>query len=164
MVAEDRQRIMKYIAERHVMVLCTSGDGGPWSTPLFYAAHGARLYFLSNPQTRHCQHLAAEPRVSGTITEAYQDWLQIQGVQLEGDVRPLTGVVERAQALALYVSRFPALKAVLGPAGKLAAAFAKARFYELTIRRAWMTDNPSGFGTRWQADLTEPGAPDADQV
>ena len=72
------------------------GDA-PWAATVFFASDGLSLYFFSSPESRHCQNLAANARVAVTVQEDYKDWRKIKGIQLEGRVKLVDGVVEKAK-------------------------------------------------------------------
>jgi uncharacterized protein YhbP (UPF0306 family) len=80
-----KSAIRRYLARHTTLSLATCHDSQPWSTDLFYASDDScRLYFISDVTTRHCQHIAANPRVSVSISGQRADWKEITGVQLDG--------------------------------------------------------------------------------
>lgn len=144
---------MDYMAAHHVMTLCTHGPDGPWAAPVFYAASGLTLYFVSNPETRHGRNIGAAAPVAAAITEDYDQWQEIQGLQLEGRCRRLTGE-EQAAARAIFLARYPFAAAFLDPAGPMyERAGRTAAFYCLQPRRCCFVNNPAGFGRRECWDL-----------
>jgi uncharacterized protein YhbP (UPF0306 family) len=140
-----RRQVDEYLERHNVMTLATFGPGGPWAAAVFYVYDGLRLHFLSAPGSRHCEHLAADPRAAATIHEDYRDWQEIKGIQLEGTVAELQpGELSRVRAL--YGAKFP----VVGSAAPAAivAALAKVRWYALTPGALYFVDNSAGFGHR----------------
>ena len=106
--------------------------------------------FFSAPDSRHCQNLAANPRVAVTIQEDYHDWRQIKGIQLEGQVVAVDSVAEKAKAMAVYAGKYPeVIRLFTNPAsGIFYKAFLKVKFYCVIPERVYYIDNEQGFGQR----------------
>jgi len=149
---DAREHILAYIASHHVLTLATEHNHVPWAASLFYANDGLTLYFVSDPETRHAQNIAANPHVAATIHEDYDDWRSIQGVQLEGACREITDPIESARARVVYASKFPFIADLLRAPRELGAAFARARWYKIEPTWARFTDNTRGFG--WKEVLS----------
>ena len=98
----------------------------------------SRLYFFSAPDSRHCQNLAANATVAVTVQEDYQDWRKIKGIQLEGKVELVDGVLEKAKALAIYARKYPeVIKLFTDPtSGVFHKAFLKVKFYWVVPEKA----------------------------
>jgi uncharacterized protein YhbP (UPF0306 family) len=137
-------RALAYVAGHHVMTLATHGPLGLWAAAVFYAHDGFRLVFLSAGHTRHAQNIAASPRVAATIQDDYDEWQAIQGVQLEGEVRLLSGR-KRSAAIAMYADRFRFLSS---PTAAIEAALQRVSWYSLEPERLYFVDNTQGFGHR----------------
>jgi uncharacterized protein YhbP (UPF0306 family) len=144
MPAVLRERVLAYLRAHRVATLATHGTDGPWAAAVFYASDGFELCFLSSPSSRHCRNLANSPRAAAAIHEDYADWRDIRGVQLEGTVSELGGADERA-ARSLYAEKF---RFVRNPAGVIAQALEKVRWYRLAPERLYFVDNSRGFGHR----------------
>ena len=142
--------VAEYLAGHHVMTLATQGGDGPWAAALFYVPDGDDLIFLSSPSSRHCRDLALQPGCAATIQSEVDDWRDIQGVQIEGQVSELQGE-ERSRAQRLYGERFPFARPGSAPAA-IALALARVRWYRLRISRLYFIDNRRGFGQRQQFD------------
>lgn len=138
------------LARHHVMTLATHGSDGPWAAAVFYVGVGDDLIFLSAPGSRHCRHLAEDPRCAAAIHSEAHDWLRIQGLQLEGMVGELHGA-DRELAQQRYGQRFPFARPEHAPA-PIAQALARVRWYRLRIARLYFIDNERGFGQRLQFD------------
>jgi hypothetical protein len=67
----------------------TGGSGNiPHAANVFYAVDSSlRLIFLSKPSSLHGRHIGERAAVAVTVTEPYDDWTAIQGVQLWGEAR-----------------------------------------------------------------------------
>jgi uncharacterized protein YhbP (UPF0306 family) len=145
-----KQQILDYLETHNTMTLATCSGDVPWAATVFYASNDLRLYFFSVPDSRHCQNLAANPRVAVTIQEDYRDWRKIKGIQLEGTVTAVDGLVEKAKAMAVYARKYPEIiKLFTNPAsGLFYQAFLKVKFYCIIPERLFFIDNEQGFGKR----------------
>ena len=142
-----RSQVLDYLGRHNVMTLATVGPEGPWAAAVFYVHRELRLYFLSSPASRHCENLAANPRVAATIQEDYRDWPEIKGIQLAGHVAPVEDA-ELASVRALYGAKFPVVGKIAGAPPAVVAALAKVRWYALTPDALYFVDNSAGFGHR----------------
>jgi uncharacterized protein YhbP (UPF0306 family) len=147
---ELRREILNYLQTHNTMTLATSADDTPWAATVFYASEELKLYFFSVPDSRHCQNLAANPRVAVTIQEDYKDWREIKGIQLEGTVAPVDSIIEKAKAMAVYARKYPAvIQLFTNPAsGVFYKAFLKVKFYCVSPAKVFYIDNAQGFGKR----------------
>jgi uncharacterized protein YhbP (UPF0306 family) len=145
-----KQQILDYLETHNTMTLATCSGDVPWAATVFYASNDLQLYFFSVPDSRHCQNLAANPRVAVTIQEDYRDWRNIKGIQLEGTVTAVDGLVEKAKAMAVYARKYPEIiKLFTNPAsGLFYQAFLKVKFYCIIPERLFFIDNEQGFGKR----------------
>ena len=152
-----KQQILDYMQAHNTMTLATCVNDVPWAATVFYASNDLRLYFFSAPDSRHCQNLTANARVAVTIQEDYHDWRQIKGIQLEGNVALLDGVLEKAKAMAVYARKYPGvIKLFTDPAsGVFFKAFLKVKFYCVVPQRVFYIDNEQGFGKRQELPVME---------
>ncbi len=145
-----KRQILDYLQSHNTMTLATCAGEVPWAATVFYASDDLRLYFFSAPDSRHCQNLAANSHVAVTIQEDYEDWREIKGIQLEGSVLLVDGVLEKAKAMAVYARKYPdVIKLFTNPAsGVFYKAFLKVKFYCVIPDRVLYIDNEQGFGKR----------------
>ena len=145
-----KQQIVDYLETHNTMTLATCSGDVPWAATVFYASNDLRLYFFSVPDSRHCQNLAVNARVAVTIQEDYRDWRKIKGIQLQGAVTAVDGLVEKAKAMAVYARKYPEIiKLFTNPAsGLFYQAFLKVKFYCIIPERLFFIDNEQGFGKR----------------
>ncbi len=155
---EAREHILAYLASHNTLTLATERDGKPWANALFYVNDGFTLYFVSDPKTRHADHLKNNPRVAATIQDDHRDWRTIQGVQLEGRCEEITHPIESARALTVYAAKFPFIGDLIRAPKELGAAMAKARFHKVTPTWIRLIDNTRGFGFKEEIDLAEDGS------
>jgi uncharacterized protein YhbP (UPF0306 family) len=149
-----RARVADYLWAHHTMTVATAApDGGaPHAAHVFYAMDDDfRLVFLSQTTSRHGQHIGKEAEVAATVSEAYDEWSLIQGVQLWGMARLLTGSA-KAKALALYCRRFPFTRQLLSDPG-LAARLRDIGVYRVEAKTVAFTDNTSGVFGRETLEL-----------
>lgn len=154
---ELETQVLAYLQSHNTMTLGTCGGEVPWAATVFYVNERFRLYFFSAPESRHCQNLAANPRVAVTIQEDYHDWRKIKGIQLEGRAREIESVVEKAKAMTCYGWKYPeVIKVFTDPgSGVFYKAFLKVRFYCIVPERLFYIDNEQGFGKRQELVIKE---------
>jgi uncharacterized protein YhbP (UPF0306 family) len=154
---ELKRQIVSYLESHNTMTLGTCLDEVPWAATVFYASDGFKLYFFSVPDSRHCQNLAANPRVAVTIQEDYKNWQEIKGIQLEGRVALIDSLTEKAKTMAVYARKYPdVIKLFTNPSsGVFYQAFLKVKFYRVTPERIFYIDNLQGFGKRQELIIAE---------
>jgi uncharacterized protein len=155
MSGELKRQILDYLQSHNTMTLATCAGGTPWAATVFYASDELQLYFFSSPDARHSLNLAANARVAATIQEDYKDWRAIKGIQLEGEVMLVDGVLEKAKAMAVYARKYAeVIKLFTDPAsGIFYKAFLKVKFYRVVPQKIFFIDNERGFGNRQELDL-----------
>ncbi len=132
------------------MTIATVGPGhdpavgnAPHAASVFYAMDSSlRLIFLSKPSSLHGLHIGERAPVAATITEQYDDWEAIQGVQLWGEARLVKGVAKGA-AFAVYLARFPFVSDLM-KRPRMAALLESVGVYRVEPRRFALTDNNTG--------------------
>jgi hypothetical protein len=151
---ELRAEVLACLGERYSLTLATSGPEGPWAAGLYFACDGLTLYFLSDPETRHCRNIAAEPRVAAAIHEDEKDWRAIRGVQLEGTAGPVEGAAAVARAWEVYLAKFPFVRQFrVGDALEIMGRAIRSRFYRIVPSRVLYLDNRKGFSHREELAL-----------
>ena len=152
-----KQQLLDYLKSHNTMTLATCAGNIPWAATVFYASDDLRLYFFSAPESRHCQNLAANSRVAVTIQEDYKDWRKIKGIQLEGRVELVDGLLEKAKAMAVYAIKYPdVIKLFTDPSsGVFHKAFRKVKFYCVVSEKLFFIDNEQGFGKRQELLIWE---------
>jgi hypothetical protein len=144
--APDRAALLALLEETPVFTLTTlEPDGAPRATPLYFAADGLALIFLSDPSSQHSHNLQADPRCGAALYPAVADWRALRGLQMRGRAVRLSEL-ETPRALQLYLRRFMFAADLMR-----AAQAAPYRFRPSWIRRI---DNRQGFGFQqeWQLD------------
>lgn len=140
------------------LTLATCGDAGPWAAAVFFASdESLKLYFVSDPRTRHGRDLAQCGRAAAAVHPDCKSWGDIRGVQLEGPV-VIVGGAARAAALDCYLSKFPEIRRLYQkPRNDQEVAIAdrlrQASLYRLTPARIRLIDNSHGFGQSEELDF-----------
>lgn len=147
-----RQPVLDYLHRHNVLTLATHGPAGLWAAAVFYVNDGFTFYFLSSPDSRHGQNMAAQPHVAGTVQADTGEWAEIKGVQLEGEVTRLEGAA-RLAAIRRYGAKFPIVGNLEHAPAAIVAAFNKVAWYRLTPSRLYFVDNSRGFGHRDEIPL-----------
>jgi uncharacterized protein YhbP (UPF0306 family) len=150
-----RQQILDYLKSHNTMTLATCAADVPWAATVFYASDDLQLYFFSSPDARHSLNLSVNARVAVTIQEDYKDWRVIKGIQLEGKVVLVDGVIEKTKAMAVYARKYAdVIKLFTDPAsGIFHKAFLKVKFYRVMPEKIFFIDNEQGFGKRQELML-----------
>jgi len=150
-----KRQILDYLHSHNTMTLATCARDLPWAATVFYSSDDLRLYFFSAPDSRHCQNLSVNSRVAVTVQEDYKDWRKIKGIQLEGRVVLVDGVIEKAKAMTIYARKYPeVIRLFTDPAsGVFYKAFLKVKFYCVVPEKLFYIDNEQGFGKRQELAL-----------
>jgi len=108
MSEESKQKISDYLKSHNKMTLATvAPDGRPQAHTVEYAPEGATVYFCTMRTTRKAMNIAKNPNVAYSVDEDYEDWMKIQGVQMEGRAKVLSDPQETQHAIDVYLKKFP---------------------------------------------------------
>jgi hypothetical protein len=89
-------------ANSYLTVATADADGRPWATPVWFAHEGYREYFwISKPQARHSQNIAARSDVGIVIFDSQVAPGTGGGVYLEATAAELNGD-ELDRGIAIY--------------------------------------------------------------
>jgi uncharacterized protein YhbP (UPF0306 family) len=167
-----RDRVTRYLRAHHTMTIATVGPvagaqgvasvgdskmsrpagSTPHAASVFYAVDDSlRLVFLSKPSSIHGSHIGQSAPVAVTVSEDYGDWELIQGVQLWGEARLLSGAA-KAGAFALYLRRFPFVREMLDQP-RMAQIVRGIGVYRVEPGSAAFTDNTTGIFGREVLEL-----------
>jgi uncharacterized protein len=129
------------------LTLATHGADGPHAAPVFFAADEAlRLYFYSDPNSQHSRHLAQDARAAVAFYPPSQDWQEIRGLQMQGQVHLLEPGPQWEQGWSCYRLKFPFVNA-------LKAMVAQNALYVFTPHWIRLVDNRRGFGFKQEWTL-----------
>ena len=123
------------------LTLATCGpDSAPHAAPVYFAAsESLRLYFFSDPTSRHAQDLALNPQAGAAIYPECANWQEIRGLQMRGVVQALPPGVEWQQGWHSYLGKFPFV-------ASLGALLAQNSLYVFIPAWVRYLDNRRGFG------------------
>ncbi len=139
-----------FLARNHVVSLALCRDDTPSACSLMYAHRGFELFWVSDPSSTHSQIIDARAgrRAAATIAPDYDEFAQIQGLQLSGIASRVDGAAEMAGAMGLLARRYHFLSDLRDRPVALAAAMLKSRIYRFVPDRAVFIDNTLGFGNK----------------
>jgi uncharacterized protein YhbP (UPF0306 family) len=146
------------LEQHNTATLATVGSGAPWVAAVFYASdEGLNLYFVSDHRTRHAQDMAANRAVALAINADVADWNAVRGLQIEGEAGKVQSS-ERARTLALYLAKFPAIRALFeAPRSSdevtIARRLENTDFWRVTPHFIRVIDNGRGFGFKLELRL-----------
>ncbi len=138
------EEIAAYLDRHTVMTLATTDDEGPHAVSLMYAREGFTLYWLSDPKVRHSRHIEPLTTVSVTVAGQYDDFKEIQGLQMKGSAGKVLNEEEEKRAFDLLKIRYPFLKAF--GLGSLARHLGAADIYAFRPTAITFIDNTRRFG------------------
>mgnify|MGYP001203376318 CR=1 FL=1 len=139
-------RILDQLRGHTVCTLATASDDGAHAASLMYALDGYGLVWLSDPKSRHSQHIRSAPDVAVTIARQYEDFEAIVGLQMRGRAARITAAADRQATLALLAARYPFLEQFQSGPKALVARFASIDYYRFDPQSITLTDNSKGFG------------------
>jgi uncharacterized protein YhbP (UPF0306 family) len=130
--------------ESSLALATTSEDGEPWVTPLFYIVDdGLTLYWLSSATSLHSLNLKRMTRAAVSVYPNVQDWREIRGVQMRGNVIRITASNRRKALIKSYCERFN-----LGAVFRL--AIRRSTLYAFHPEFLRYIDNSKGFGFKFE--------------
>ncbi len=133
-------RIIKFLASRHIMTLSTlSEGGGVWCCNLFYALDKERgwLIFISSEATLHITKALKNPQVGVSVVLDTKVVGKIRGAQITGVFHDAHASGETLKICkSRYLKRFPY------------AALHLDHLWYVEISEIKYTDNRLGFGTK----------------
>ena len=156
---ELKKAILDYLQHHHTVSLATEREGVPHAATVFYVSIEFDLYFLSSPTSRHGENLSLNPKVSATINEDHDKWQMIKGIQLEGRVENVGGILDNGRIARAFVQKYPDVADFLFSPRKLGQAIAqkvaRVRFYKIKPARIFFISNTIDFGKREELTLPD---------
>jgi nitroimidazol reductase NimA-like FMN-containing flavoprotein (pyridoxamine 5'-phosphate oxidase superfamily) len=134
-----------------------SVDNGVAHIHTAYFVHSAdlTLYFLSQPTDAHTRFIAQNPSVAVAIWSTPVSWGEdLRGVQVFGRCDEVKAGAELLAGMRLFLSRFPAFKAIVKRPGEFKAGIAS-RMFAVRPSALRLLDEPR-FGRRNYIDLALP--------
>ncbi len=147
-----RQAARDFLRAHHTLTLATTRDNLPWAAAVYYVFRGKKIYFFSNPDSRHIQDACRTGKAAAVISSDNQEWQTIQGVQMSGSIYEVTAGIEAAGAIQRYLRAFPFVKSFFKGTEKLNLTALmnrfKARLYCFEPECVYYLDNHIAFGFR----------------
>ena len=141
---------------RHLTLGTVGEDGAPWSTELdFVADDDLTLCFRSLATRRHCQNIARDSRVSGTIVRQHRIVESVEGVSFAGRAVLLEAGVEQDQFAGLFVAQLGAGDDIVARAAEITGP----QFYAIDVNTWYYYGAPEGGKPQTQV-LPWPPAPE----
>ncbi len=132
------ERIGAFLDAHNIMVFATADEGGPWAAPLCYVRDAElRIYFFSDPSTRHCRALLQCRNVAGSIQEEASRWEEFTGLQFSG-IASAVEESEREKVFRLYAAKFPFVTTLGSHAGPHRFFRITPRWFRLMSNRQWL--------------------------
>jgi uncharacterized protein len=149
-----RSQALVLLRSAKTMVLAVDGGDGPWAAPVYYLFASPGIYFFSSPRSKHAQALRQCSRAAGAIFADSDQWQQIQGLQMTGQVEQVQGTARRLGITTRYLAKFPQAKKMLMPGqSPLEGLAARVNLYVFWPSEIHCTDNRKGFGRRVPIEL-----------
>lgn len=132
---KDKKNLLKYLQSQNFMTLATM-RGKPWVASTYYAVDDHfNLYFISQPDSRHCRELVKNPQVACAIADSHQKVTdKKKGLQIEGSVHEVIEEKEIKRALKLWNAKNPGFEKVINyqsmKTGKI-----KGKVYRISLSR-----------------------------
>jgi nitroimidazol reductase NimA-like FMN-containing flavoprotein (pyridoxamine 5'-phosphate oxidase superfamily) len=125
----------------YMTIATADADGRPWASPVWFAQDGYREFiWISRPDARHSENIAARPEVSIVIFDSRVPIDTGQGVYIEATAEQLTADAEIERAMATFSERSVAQGGGEYGAADVGSA-APFRVYRATVERAYLGIN-----------------------
>ncbi len=130
------------------MTLATCDAAGhPHAAPVYFTATAElSLFFFSDRQSLHSQHITQNPQAAAAIYPQCQGWRDIRGLQLRGQAGLVDSPAEWQAAWERYHAKFPFVRS-------LRAIVAQNQLYVFIPQWIRWMDNSQGLGFKQEWDL-----------
>jgi nitroimidazol reductase NimA-like FMN-containing flavoprotein (pyridoxamine 5'-phosphate oxidase superfamily) len=91
-------------------------DGFPQATAVAFVHDDLKIYFSTFPASQKARNIAADDKVSLTVTKPYTKWEEIEGLSIGGHAHAVSDAEEATRAGALILERYPEIADVMGDA------------------------------------------------
>ncbi len=99
----EKKHVLDFLKDHKLMAIATHGDF-PWIATVYYTFDdNLSLYFLSNPNTLHCQHIHKNNKVAVSIADSRQNINQLKkGLQISGIAEQISDIEKIKHALKIW--------------------------------------------------------------
>lgn len=102
--------VNEYLLKNNLLTLATvTAEGKPMAHTVSYASENEVIYFVTDKTTRKVANILNQPSVYYTIDKDYEDWGQMEYLQMEGRASVVSDPEEAQKALSLLMQKFPQL-------------------------------------------------------
>ena len=131
------------------MALATADlQGNPHTAPVYFVDDEEMcLYFFSDEDSRHSQHITQNPKAAAAIYPECQGWRDIKGLQLRGEVNLVESATEWQTAWARYQQKFPFVRS-------MKAVVAQNQLFVFVPLWIRLLDNSKGFGYKKEWNIS----------
>ena len=154
---ELNESISTILSATSLMTMATVNvDGSAHANTAYFAFdEKLSLYLITDPTSRHCQNLKANPSTAATIFDSRQEfWTPLRGLQLFGHCVE-TSILELPHALRCFSSRFPVFTELVKHPADFATKAVSVRLHTIRISALKLFDEPR-FGEEVFITLTLP--------
>ena len=136
-----QKSIAGYLAAHRYMALASvDPDGRPVVHTMGYGSDGDTVYCATNRETRKVHNIKRNSNVALAVSEDYDEWGEIQGVQIQGKATFIHDEDEIKRVIAILAKNFPQF-ASLGPNPNII-------FFKIEPVEGFFIDYKKGFGYR----------------
>ena len=142
--------LIDLLQTQRTMILATA-DPQPWSAPVYYVYVQRRFYFFSSPTSRHITAARSPHRCAASLFRDSDNWRDIEGLQMDGDVQRIPVGVEALAAFRAYVKKFPTVREFFVDTAFDFAPFVerfRTQLYAFVPQQAFYLNNRAGLSKR----------------
>ena len=148
------KHIKNFIDRYTTLTLACCFSNQPWAADVYYVRNEFDLLFVSSENSHHIQIIQQNPCVAGTIHGEYRSWREIKGVQMIGQVSPVSRLGEKSVASRIFCGKYDFAKELIE---NFEFIFSKSKralsFYKLQPSTIYYIDNSIKFGEKFQYDV-----------
>ena len=149
-----RNQALALLNRQKTMVLGVNASDLPWVAPVYFVFVQPGIYFFSSPRSIHIQAARGQKSTAGAIFAESDQLLQIQGLQMTGQVEEVRNPLEKLRITTRYLDKFPLARELMTEEiEKIPALALRVGLYVFWPAQIHCTDNRQGFGRRVQIRL-----------
>ncbi len=150
-----RLRAMALIDRQKTIVLATSDQDQPWAAPVYYVYIAPTFFFFSSQDSKHIEQAINNGVVSSALFADADQWEQIEGLQMVGQIDLIDKPIQRLKVTAAYLNKFPVARSLLTDKASTDLDLRKkVRLYAFLPKRIFYMNNQLGFGSRTEITLS----------
>jgi len=149
-----RHHALGLIERQKTLVLATSTNDRSWATPVYFVYLQPVFFFFSSPKSRHMEDAMANQKTAACLFSDSDQWEQIEGLQMIGQIAAVKNKSEMIKATAGYLAKFPFARKMLYGRGKAGMNLSgNVNLYGFFPQEIYYMNNKMGFGTRLAIEL-----------